>query len=146
MPILIGLIALLLTIMALNAYTKTSPALLAVIFKRGGGFLALALGALLLVRGRLDLGMALLGFGVWLMGLGGGALRRLSQSGGRRRRRIAGSISDDRNGARPLHGRYTRRDSGRDSTKARSSIHWRGLRSSNFTAFAAVTILTAPGS
>ena len=39
MPILIGLIALLLTIMALNAYTKTSPALLAVIFKRGGGFL-----------------------------------------------------------------------------------------------------------
>lgn len=81
MPILIGLIALLLTIVALNAYTKTSPALLAVIFKRGGGFLALALGALLLVRGRLDLGMALLGFGVWLMGLSGGALRGFRKAG-----------------------------------------------------------------
>ncbi|MCQ4189593.1 DnaJ domain-containing protein [Methylocystis suflitae] len=81
MPILIGLIALLLTIVALNAYTKTSPALLAVILKRGGGFLALALGALLLVRGRLDLGMALLGFGVWLMGFGGGALRGFRKAG-----------------------------------------------------------------
>jgi hypothetical protein len=81
MPILIGLIALLLTIVALNAYTKTSPAVLAVILKRGGGFLALALGALLLVRGRLDLGMALLGFGVWLMGLSGGALRGFRKAG-----------------------------------------------------------------
>ena len=81
MPILIGLIALLLTIVALNAYTKTSPALLVMIFKRGGGFLALALGALLLVRGRLDLGLALLGFGVWLMGLGGGALRGFRKAG-----------------------------------------------------------------
>ncbi|MGD9539564.1 DnaJ domain-containing protein [Methylocystis sp.] len=75
MPILIGLVALVLTILALNAYTKTSPALLAVILKRGGGVLALALGGLLLARGRLDLGMALLGLGAWLMGLGGGRLR-----------------------------------------------------------------------
>jgi hypothetical protein len=82
MPILIGLVALVLTILALNAYTKTSPALLAVILKRGGAFLALALGGLLLARGRLDLGMALLGFGVWLMGLSGGRLRGFRHAGG----------------------------------------------------------------
>lgn len=81
MAILIGLVALVLTIMALNAYTKTSPALLAVILKRGGGFLALALGGLLLARGRLDLGMALLGFGVWLMGLGRGRLSGFRNAG-----------------------------------------------------------------
>ncbi|MGD9543069.1 MAG: DnaJ domain-containing protein [Methylocystis sp.] len=81
MPILIGLIALALTIVALNAYTKTSPALLAVILKRGGGVLALALGGLLLARGRLDLGMALLGFGVWLMGISGGPLRGFRNAG-----------------------------------------------------------------
>ena len=81
MPILIGLVALVLTIMALNAYTKTSPALLAVILKRGGSILALALGGLLLARGRLDLGMALLGFGVWLSGLSGG-LRGFRNAGG----------------------------------------------------------------
>ncbi|MFO1126588.1 MAG: DnaJ domain-containing protein [Methylocystis sp.] len=81
MAILIGLVALVLTIMALNAYTKTSPALLAVILKRGGGFLALALGALLLARGRLDLGMAFLGFGVWLMGLRGGRLLGFKNAG-----------------------------------------------------------------
>ncbi|MBM3577686.1 MAG: molecular chaperone DnaJ [Alphaproteobacteria bacterium] len=81
MPILIGLIALVLTILALNAYTKTSPALLAIILKRGGGFLAMALGALLLARGRLDLGMALLGFGVWLIGIGGSPLRGFRNAG-----------------------------------------------------------------
>ena len=82
MPILIGLVALVLTILALNAYTKTSPALLAVILKRGGGIFALALGALLLARGRLDIGMALLGFGVWLMGLSGRTLRGFRSAGG----------------------------------------------------------------
>jgi len=81
MAILIGLVALALTIMALNAYTKTSPALLAVLIRRGGGFLALALGGLLLARGRLDLGMAFMGLGLWLMGLGGGALRRFRGAG-----------------------------------------------------------------
>lgn len=82
MPILIGLVALVLTILALNAYTKTSPALLAVILKRGGGVLALALGGLLLARGRLDLGMALLGFGVWLVGLNAKTLRGFRNAGG----------------------------------------------------------------
>lgn len=82
MPILIGLVALVLTILALNAYTKTSPALLAVILKRGGGVLALALGGLLLARGRLDFGMALLGFGAWMMGLSGRTLRGFRNAGG----------------------------------------------------------------
>jgi hypothetical protein len=81
MPILIGLAALVLTIFALNAYTRTSPALLAVILKRGGGVLALALGGLLLARGRLDLGMALFGFGVWMLGLSG-RLRGFRNAGG----------------------------------------------------------------
>lgn len=75
MSILFGLAALLLTIFALKAYTRTPPALLAALLKRGGGFLALAAGAILLARGRLDLGLALGGFGLWLMGVTGGPLR-----------------------------------------------------------------------
>ncbi len=81
MPILIGLAALLLTVVALNAYTKTPPALLAVILKRGGGFVALAIGAALLARGRLDLGLALAGLGLWLMGLTGGSMRGFRNAG-----------------------------------------------------------------
>lgn len=69
MPILLGFFALVLTFLALQAYTRASPAALAQLVKRGGGFLALAVGGLLIFRGRIDLGLALGGFGVWLMGL-----------------------------------------------------------------------------
>jgi hypothetical protein len=71
MPILAGFLVLVLTIVALKAYTKAPPALLARLVKRVGGFAALASGALLLTRGRLDLAMFLCGIGLWLLGLWG---------------------------------------------------------------------------
>lgn len=85
MPILIGFLALVLLIVALKAYTKTPPAMLATILKRGGGFGALALGGLFLARGRIDLGLVLGGFGLWLLGLAGwsGAAFRPTGAGSR---------------------------------------------------------------
>jgi hypothetical protein len=81
MPILIGFVALILTVFALKAYAKTPPAVLAVLLRRGGGFLTLAVGALLLARGRLDLGLALGGFGLWLLGWTGGSTRGFRNAG-----------------------------------------------------------------
>lgn len=68
MPVLLGFLALILTIVALNAYTRTPPALLAKIIKRGGGSVAVAVGGLLLLRGQLQLGLAIGGVGFWLLG------------------------------------------------------------------------------
>lgn len=73
MPVLMGFLALALALFALKAYVKASPAFLAQLVKRGGGFLLMALGGLLLARGRLDFGLALGATGLWLMGLAGRA-------------------------------------------------------------------------
>lgn len=82
MPVLLGFFALVLTLVALKAYTKASPAALAQIIRRGGGFALMALGGLLLLRGRLDLGLALGGFGFWLMGFSvPGGLRNAGAGG-----------------------------------------------------------------
>lgn len=67
MPILMGFLALVLVFMMLKAYAKAPPALLARLVRYGGGFAALCAGGLLLLRGRLDLGLALGGFGAWLL-------------------------------------------------------------------------------
>jgi hypothetical protein len=86
MPVLLGFLALALSAFMLKAYLRASPALLARLIKKGGGFLLLAVGALLLARGRLDFGLALGAFGLWLMGLsspsgfrnaGGGGVSRV---------------------------------------------------------------------
>jgi hypothetical protein len=83
MPVLMGFFALALALFALKAYTRTSPALLARMIKRGGGFLMMALGGLLLARGRIDFGLALGGMGLWLMGLAAqGGLRNAGAGGG----------------------------------------------------------------
>lgn len=82
MPILLGLFALVLTFYALKAYTRASPAALATIIKRGGGLAALSLGGLLIFRGRMDIGLALGGLGVWLMGLGRPSGMRNAGAGG----------------------------------------------------------------
>ncbi|MDJ0447994.1 DnaJ domain-containing protein [Methylocystis sp. JR02] len=68
MPVLMGFFALALTLFALKAYTKASPAILARMIRRGGGFLLMALGGLLLARGRIDFGLALGAAGLWIMG------------------------------------------------------------------------------
>jgi hypothetical protein len=67
MPILMGFLALAIVFMILKAYATAPPALLARILRYGGGFAALSIGGLLLLRGRLDLGLALGGFGAWLL-------------------------------------------------------------------------------
>jgi len=82
MPVLLGFFALVLTLFALQAYAKASPATLAQIIRRGGGFVLMALGGLLLVRGRIDLGLALGGFGFWLMGFSGPRGLRNAGAGG----------------------------------------------------------------
>ncbi|WP_442753709.1 DnaJ domain-containing protein [Methylocystis sp. JAN1] len=70
MPVLMGFLALAIGLFALKAYVRASPSFLARLIKRGGGFLLMALGGLLLARGRLDFGLALGATGLWLMGLG----------------------------------------------------------------------------
>lgn len=71
MPVLLGFLALALIFVTLTAYTRAPPAVLAKLFKKGGGALCVALGGLLLARGRLDFGLALVAFGIWAMGFRG---------------------------------------------------------------------------
>ncbi len=82
MPVLVGIFALALGLYTLNAYTRASPAFLARLIRRGGGFLLMALGGLLLARGRLDFGLGLGAAGLWLMSLGSGAGMRNAGRGG----------------------------------------------------------------
>ncbi|WP_363348402.1 DnaJ domain-containing protein [Methylocystis echinoides] len=83
MPVLLGIFALALGLYALNAYTRVSPAFLARLIRRGGGFFLMAVGGLLLARGRLDFGLGLAAAGLWLMGLGSRAgMRNVGAGGG----------------------------------------------------------------
>lgn len=82
MPVLVGFFALALGLYALKAYTRASPAFLARLIRRGGGFLLMALGGLLLARGRLDFGLGLGAVGLWLMSLGSRAGMRNAGPGG----------------------------------------------------------------
>jgi hypothetical protein len=82
MPVLVGIFALALGLYVLKAYTQAPPAFLARLIRRGGGFLLMALGGLLLARGRLDFGLALGAAGLWLMGLGANANLRNAGAGG----------------------------------------------------------------
>jgi hypothetical protein len=72
MPLLAGLLALLLTLYLLRAYVNAPPAALANIFKKGAGAALMAVAGFLVLRGRPDFGLALAGFALWLMRLGGG--------------------------------------------------------------------------
>lgn len=96
MPFLLGLLLLLLTFLMLRAYTTAPPALLARLIKKGGGALAIAVGGLLLARGRLDVGLGLAAFGVWLMGGGGLPVRGFhnvgSKTSGQGRSRVRSAI------------------------------------------------------
>ncbi len=82
MPVLVGIFALALGLYALKAFTQASPAFLARLIRRGGGFALMLLGGLLLARGRLDFGLALAAAGLWLMGLGANATLRNAGAGG----------------------------------------------------------------
>jgi hypothetical protein len=82
MPVLLGLLALAFALYSLKAFTRASPAFLAQMIRRGGGFALLAVGGLLLARGRLDFGLTLCAAGWWLMGVSGGSGMRNAGAGG----------------------------------------------------------------
>lgn len=89
MPFLIGLIALILLNVALRAYVRAPPALLAGLLKRGGGFLALIAAALLLARARIDLALSLGVLGFWLLGGFGRTMAGFRAAGGAARGKVS---------------------------------------------------------
>lgn len=69
MLILLGLIALAALLWLGNSYVKANPALLSRYGKKAGGALALAVGILLLLKGRADIGIPIGVLGIWLLGI-----------------------------------------------------------------------------
>ena len=69
MQILLGLAALALIVWLANNYVKANPAFLSRYGKKAGGALALLVGAVLLLKGRADIGIPLAVLGVWLLGI-----------------------------------------------------------------------------
>jgi hypothetical protein len=67
MPILLGVLAATLTYLLLRAYTQAAPRALAKTIRFGGGMLAALVGGLLVLRGVIAPGLALLGLGLWLV-------------------------------------------------------------------------------
>ena len=67
MPILLGVLAATLTYLLLRAYTQATPRALARALRFGGGALATLIGGLLVLRGGIAPGLAILGFGLWLI-------------------------------------------------------------------------------
>ena len=67
MPILLGIVAAALTYLLLRGYTQASPRALAKAIRFGGGLLAALIGGLLVLRGAIAPGLAILGFGLWLI-------------------------------------------------------------------------------
>jgi hypothetical protein len=66
--LLYGVMALLAFWWLSRLYARTSPALLAKLIKRLGGFGLLGLGAFMLMRGRIDMAVMIGGAGAWLLG------------------------------------------------------------------------------
>lgn len=68
MQILFGLAALALLVWLANNYVKANPALLSRYSKKAGGVAALIVGVLLAMKGRVDIGIPLAVFGIWILG------------------------------------------------------------------------------
>lgn len=68
MPFFFGLAALTLLYLALRAYVRTPPAILAGLIRRGGGVVTLLLAALLLAKARIDVALLLGSIGFWMLG------------------------------------------------------------------------------
>ena len=68
MPFLIaGLLLVWFASIGLKSFTRANPAALARLVRRGGGAVAFAAALTLLLRGRIDLALALVGVGFWLI-------------------------------------------------------------------------------
>jgi hypothetical protein len=81
MPILIGFLALVVTLYALRAYTRASPATLARLMKQAGGAGAIALGLFFILRGRIDAGLFLISVGAWIVGAMTRGVKRFGRAG-----------------------------------------------------------------
>jgi hypothetical protein len=71
MPLLAGFLLLFLLLFGLRGFARLPPALLAKFVRRFGGMAGVAVGLFLLVRGSVEIGMAVLGAGLWLLGVFG---------------------------------------------------------------------------
>ena len=69
MQILLGLAVLVFVVWLANNFVKSNPALLTRYGKKAGGVLAIIVGVLLLLKGRVDIGIPLAVFGIWLVGI-----------------------------------------------------------------------------
>ncbi len=65
-PIIAGLLLLWAAAVLLRGFVRASPAAMARRMRQGGGFVALCLGLLMLVRGRIDFALGLGALGFWL--------------------------------------------------------------------------------
>jgi hypothetical protein len=81
MPVLIGFLALVLTLYALRAYTRASPAALARLLERAAGAGAVALGLFFILRGRIDAGLFLISVGAWIIGALARGVKRFGAPG-----------------------------------------------------------------
>jgi DnaJ domain len=68
MPLIAGFLLLFLLLWGLRGFTRVSPALLAKVVRRFGGIAGIGIGLLLILRGAVEPGIAVLGAGLWMLG------------------------------------------------------------------------------
>ncbi len=78
--LLFGFVLIWLVLGGLKAFAQASPAALARLVKRSGGAAALAIAAILLLRGGVALALGFAGLGFWLLNLGQGGARWIFSS------------------------------------------------------------------
>jgi hypothetical protein len=78
-PILLGTFVLVFLWWLGRNFSQANPAVIAALLRRAGGVAALAGAAFLILRGRIDMAVALGGFGAWLLGMRGFAIPGWSQ-------------------------------------------------------------------
>lgn len=81
--LLAGFLVFWLGLYALKAFAQANPAELARFIRRAGGWAALLVAGLLLLRGRFDMAIGLGGLAAWLLKLGYGSPFRLFKTAGR---------------------------------------------------------------
>src|SRR4249920_2615024 len=79
MTFLIGVGVLILVWFALKTFATANPRLIVGVARQAGGVAALAVAALLMLRGRVDMALGLGYLGLWLLGYGGMGVANLWQ-------------------------------------------------------------------
>lgn len=81
--ILAGFFAFWLGLYALKAFIQANPAALARMIRRAGGWAALVVAGLLMLRGRVDIAVAFVALGAWLLKINYGSPFRMFRAAGR---------------------------------------------------------------